>query len=420
MVNQERHQYPQTEPRFFYGYIVVLAALVIMVVLWGAYSVYGVFFNPLVAEFDWSRAVTSGAFSLATVLSGVLGVVMGEITDRFGPRIVMTVSCLLFGVGHLLMSQVGSLWQLYLFYGVIIGVGMSGSWVPVLSIVARWFSRRRSLMTGVVVAGLSVGRMIGPPVISALIVIYDWRLSYIILGAVVLVFTVIASQFLKRDPSQMGLRPYGEGEERQEVLDSDVRGFSLGEAARTWQFWLAFAMFFCFGFGSFSVWVHIVPYAIDLGISEISAAGIISISSGLGILGNFTLGGLVADRIGNRKVIIIGFMLMSAMLFWLMFVTELWMLYFFAVVYGFAIGGMAASEPTIVARLFGLRSHGVILGFVGLGFTCGAAAGPYVTGYIFDLTGSYEVAFILCGAAALLGLIQGIVLRPIRQLDVRL
>jgi len=420
MVNQKLQQYPKAEPRLFYGYTLVLSALVIMVLLWGAYSVYGVFFNPLVDEFDWTRAATSGAFSLATILSGVLGVVVGGITDRFGPRIVMTVSCLLFGLGHLLMSQVSTLWQLYLFYGVIIGIGMSGSWVPLLSIVARWFSRRRSLMTGIVIAGLSVGRMIAPPVISGLIAVYEWRLSYIILGGTVLFLTVIASQFLKRDPAQIGLLPYGANEGEPGGLDLNFRGFSLREAGRTWQFWSAFAMFFCFGFGSFSIWVHIVPHAIELGIPDISAASIISISSGLGILGNFVLGGIIGDKVGNRKIIIVGFTLISGMLFWLVFARELWMLYIFAVVAGLGIGGMAASEPPLVARLFGLRSHGVILGFIGLGFTCGAAVGPYVTGYIFDLTDSYQTAFLICAVTGVIGLILAIILRPTRELDVRL
>jgi MFS family permease len=144
--DQELQRYPnKTGPRFFYGYIVVITTFIIMVVLWGAYSVYGIFFNPLISEFGWARAVTSGAFSLSMILSGVIGMVMGGLTDRFGPRIIMTLSCLLFGLGHLLMSQVSTLWQLYLYYGVIIGVGMGGSWVPLLSLVARWFLGEEAL-----------------------------------------------------------------------------------------------------------------------------------------------------------------------------------------------------------------------------------------------------------------------------------
>lgn len=420
MVNQELHQYPRIRPRFFYGYIVVITAFIIMVVTWGAYSVYGIFFNPLISEFGWTRAMTSGAFSLSMILSGVLGMVMGGLTDRFGPRIIMTISCLLFGLGHLLMWQVNTLWQLYLFYGVIIGVGMGGSWVPMLSSVARWFSRRRSLMTGIVVSGLSIGRMMAPPVTSRLISIYDWRFSYVILGSTVLLVTCIASQFLRREPTQVRLLPYGQGEGKQEGLKSDIKGFSLREAVYTLQFWLVFALFFCFGFNSFSIWVHIVPYATELNISAINAANIISISSGISILGNFVLGGIIGDRIGNRRIIIIGFTLISAIMFWIVFAREVWMLYLFAAVSGLAIGGIAASEPPLLARLFGLSSHGLILGFVGLGFTAGAAIGPLVTGYIFDLTASYQVAFQICAAFGVFGIIIASVLRPTKKIGVKL
>ena len=132
------------------------------------------------------------------------------------------------------------------------------------------------------------------------------------------------------------------------------------------------------------------------------------------------MGGVIGERYGNRRVMIIGFILMTAMLFWLMFARDLWILYLIAAVYGFAIGGMAASEPPLVARLFGLASHGAILGLAGLGFTCGAAAGPYVTGYIFDITDSYQTAFGICAAVSVIGLILGTSLRPTRKLAVKL
>lgn len=275
-------------------------------------------------------------------------------------------------------------------------------------------------MTGVVVSGLSIGRMMAPPVTSQLISTYGWRFSYVILGGAILLSTFIASQFLRRDPAQMGLLPYGEEEGKQEWMKSDIKGFSLREVIYTLQFWLVFTIFFCFGFNSFSVWVHIVPHATELNISAISAASIISVSSGTSILGNFVLGGIIGDRVGNRKIIITGFILMSAVLFWLVFARELWMLYLFAVVSGLAIGGMAASEPPLLARLFGLSSHGLILGIVGLGFTCGAAIGPFVTGYIFDLTDSYQAAFLICAAVAVVGIILALFLRPIKTLDVKL
>jgi MFS family permease len=275
-------------------------------------------------------------------------------------------------------------------------------------------------MTGVVVSGLSIGRMVAPPVTSQLISAYGWRFSYIILGGTILLATFIASQFLRRDPAQMGLQPYGVGEGKQEGMKSDIKGFSLREVIYTLQFWLVFTIFFCFGFSSFSVWVHIVPHATELNISAIKAAGIISISSGASILGNFVLGGVIGDRVGNRKIIVTGFILMSAVLFWLLFARELWMLYLFAAVSGLAIGGLAASEPPLLARLFGLSSHGLILGIVGLGFTFGAAIGPFVTGYIFDFTDSYRAAFLICAAVAVFGFILASILRPVKTLEVKL
>lgn len=415
MTNKEVYQPHNDEPRFFYGYLVVVIAFFIMVVSWGLYSVFGVFFNPLLDEFNWTRAMTSGAFSLSMVMHGALGIVMGGFTDRFGPRIVVTLCGILLGAGYLLMSQVSTIWQLYLFYGVMIGTGVSGVWVPLLSTVARWFVKMRSLMTGIVVAGLGVGGLIAPPVISRLIVAYDWRLSYAMQGIIIIIIMVLGAQFLRRDPAQKGQLPYGENIGKQSGLESETSDFSFKEAVCTAQFWLFFIMAFCLGFGAFAVMVHLVPHAIELGISAISAANILASLNGLSVLGNFVLGGIIGDRIGNRKVFIIGFVLMSAALFWMVPTTEVWLLYLCAIVFGFSLGGMGTSESPLVAGLFGLSSHGLIFGVAGLGFTGGAAIGPLVTGYIFDLTGSYQVALQACAALGVVGLIVTVAMRPTKK-----
>jgi MFS family permease len=409
--NKKVYQSRKTEPRFFYGYIVVMVALLIMVVSWAFYYSFGVFFKPLLNEFGWTHAMTSGAFSLSMTMYGVLGIVVGVLNDRFGPRVVLTLCGFLLGLGYLLMSQVSDFWQMYLFYGVIIGTGMSGVWVPQLSTVARWFVGRRTLMTGIVLAGVSIGQLIGPPITTRLIALYDWRLSYIIMGVVAFLLVILFAQFLRRDPTQMGQLPYGADEGKQPEARSDAQAFSLREAAYTAQFWVAFGIFFCFGFGLFSIVVHIVPHAIELGISAAAAANILACRGGMGLVGNYVLGG-VADRIGNRRIFIVGFIMISAALFWLVPARELWMFYLFAIVFGFAGGGMAASESPLVAGLFGLSSHGLIYGVVHLGFTAGAAVGPVVTGYIFDVTRSYQVAFLLCAGLCIVGIILAALLRP--------
>jgi MFS family permease len=412
---QQDPQSPGARPRFFYGYIVVGAALLIMAIMWGAYNSFGVFFEPVLTDFGSTRAIISGALSLSWIVQGLLGIVMGRLTDRFGPRVVLTICGFLVGLGYLLMSQIGTIWQLYLFYGVIIGGGMGGSWVPIVSTVARWFAKRRNLMTGIVLTGVSIGTLIAPPVASRLISAYDWRMSYIIIGGIVLVVVVSVAQLLRRDPAQVKQRPYGETEGQKQEFAPETRPFSLREAVRTRQFWLTSGMFFCFGFSVYTIVAHIVLDATGLGISPVSAANILATIGGLSIVGRIALGS-AADRFGNRLVFIIGFILMAAALFWLVPNKEVWGLYLFAAVFGFAFGGCATSESPLVAGLFGLSSHGLILGVINLlGFTFGAAVGPLIGGYIFDITSSYQLAFIVCGAVSIVGLILSALLSPIEK-----
>ena len=406
-------QSPGAGPRFFYGYIVVGAAILIMAMTFGTYNSFGVFFEPVSTEFGWTRTTIFGALSLSWIVQGVLGIVMGRLTDRFGPRLVLTIGGLLLGLGYFLMSRVGTVWQLYLFYGVIMGVGMGASWVPIVSTVARWFVKRRGMMTGIVMAGVSTGTLIMPPVASRLISAYDWRMSYIIVGSIVSVVVVLLAQLLRRDPTQVRQRPYGENEGgKQEV--SETHSLSLREAVHTRQFWLTSGIFFGLAFCIYTWMTHIPLHAIDLGISPITAANILATIGGLSIVGRVVLGS-AADRIGNRRVFIIGFILMSAALFWLVPAKEVWELYLFAVVFGFAFG-CAASESPLVAELFGLSSHGLILGVINcIGFTFGAAVGPLIAGRIFDMTSSYQLAFIVCAATGVVSLILTVLLKPIER-----
>ncbi|TET26414.1 MAG: MFS transporter, partial [Dehalococcoidia bacterium] len=394
------------------GYIVVVAAFLIMTVSWGMFSSFAVFFKPLLEEFGWTRSAISGAYSLCIILSGLVAIGMGRLTDRFGPRLVIAACGLLMGLGYLLMSQIGAIWQLYLFYGVIVGIGMSAAWVPLLSPVARWFVKRRGLMTAAVVSGAGLGTMIMPPVASWLISGYGWRTAYIILGIITMVLIVLVAQFIKRAPAQMEQEPYGEGEVKVNSLNLEAEGFSLKEAIRTRQFWVLSAIWLCLGFSLGGVWVHIVIHATGIGISAASAANILAISGGISIPGGIIIGS-VADRIGSRLALIIASILLLGALLWLLGAKELWMLYLFAAILGFGYGGLFVLESPLVAKLFGLSSHGVILGSVFFSYMIGDAIGPVVVGHLFDITGSYQIAFLICAAAGVIGLILTSLLKPI-------
>ena len=144
--------------KFFYGYVIAAACFGIQAIGIGTYIAFGIFFNPLISEFGWSRATISGASSVAFILMGLLGILVGRLNDRIGPRKMMTVTGVFFGLGYFLMSRLGAVWQLYLFYGIIIGIGMSSIDVIPLSTTARWFVRKRGIMTGIVKVGTGAGQ----------------------------------------------------------------------------------------------------------------------------------------------------------------------------------------------------------------------------------------------------------------------
>lgn len=400
------------KPGFFYGYVIVAAAFSIVIIAHGAQYTFGIFFKPILTEFGWTSAATSGAFSLYLVLWGLLSIFVGRLNDSFGPRIVMTASGFFLGLGYLLMSQVSVLWQLYLFYGVIIAIGMSGAWVPLISTVPKWFVKRRGLMTGIVTSGSGIGTILLSLAASRLISVYGWRISYMIVGSGVLVLLMLAAQFLRRDPQQIGQLPYGEDETKGESLNAQAREFSLQEAIRTGQFWLVCAIFLCFGFILYTIMVHIVPHAIDLGISPIIAANIIVIIGGVNAVGRIIIG-YSSDRIGVKPSLLISFILMGIALLWVMVAKEVWMFYLFAIIFGFGYGGLATLTSMVTAELFGLRSLGAIVGVVMFSFTLGGAIGPLLAGSIFDISGSYKPAFLASVAVSAAGIILSSVLKPI-------
>jgi len=402
------------KPRFFYGYVVVVASFIIMAIASGSMSTYGVFFKPLAAEFDWTRAATSGAYAMSLFVTGLFFLVTGRLTDKYGPRLVSTVSGVTLCLGYLLMSRTNAIWQLYLFYGVVIAMGMGGSLIPMMATVAKWFVKRRGLMTGIVLSGVGVGIAAWPPLVTHLIAAYGWRTSYIIAGIITLVVMVLAAQFLRRDPGQIGQLPDGKSEVTQNSFVVETKGFSLQETMHTRQFWMLCAMYFSYGFFTRSMIVHIVPHITDMGISAMYAASILSVIGVVSTVGRIGMGS-AGDRIGNKRGLIVVFILALVALLWLQLAEELWMLFLFATLFGIAYGGLIALEAPMAAELFGLRAHGAILGVVHFCATTGGAISTPLAGRLFDLTDSYQLAFLIFAVLGVIGLILASLLRPPRN-----
>jgi len=399
----------------FYGYVIVVVAFVIQGLTWGMYITYGVFFNSFITEFGWLRATVAGAASLCFFLVGIFNIIIGGLTDRYGPRLIMTVCGLFLGAGLLLMSQINAVWQLYIFYGVFVAIGLCGADIILLSTVARWFIKRRGLASGIVKAGTGIGMMILPILAGRLITTYGWRVSCIILGVLCLLLIVLLSQFLVRDPEQMRLIPYGATKNSMGSATEAEKGLIFKEAVRTRQFWTMCIVYFSIVFNSHTIITHTAQHAIDIGIAATSAAAILSIIGGVSVVGRLA-GGVMGDRLGNKRTMIICFVFLAASLFWLQITTELWMFYVLAAMYGFSHGGFFAIISPMVAGIFGTRSHGIIFGIVICFGTTGGAIGNFLAGKIYDLTSSYTIAFLILLLFAFIGLAATASLNPITSL----
>jgi MFS family permease len=275
------------------------------------------------------------------------------------------------------------------------------------------------MMTGIVTAGEGLGTLLFPPLAALLVQTYEWRVSYLILGAIVLIVVATAAQFLKRDPSDKGQYVDGGSDAEQPEMELADPAFSLGEVVSTKQFWLVCSVLFSIGFCVLAIVVHIIPHATDSGISVSTAANILASIGGFGIVGRLVLGG-VADRIGIKRVLVMGLILMSVSLLWLLQSGELWEFYLFAIIFGLSSGGISTLGSPLVAELFGLKSHGLIYGVSDLGFTSGVAMGPLVTGYIFDSTGVYTLAFLVCAGLGIVAIILTGTLTPTNKHGVSL
>lgn len=396
--------------RFAYGYVIAAACFSIQAIGIGSQVAFGVFFNPLMAEFGWSRAVIAGASSVAFLNMGLCGVLIGRLNDRYGPRLLMTVTAAFFGLGYGLMSQITTIWQLYLVYGLIFGIGQSAIDVIALTTVARWFSRNRGMMTGIVKVGTGAGQLIIPLSASALIATYGWRNAYVVIGTAALILLVLIAQILRRDPEQhvnakKGLHP---------ISTSEIEGIPLKAALRTAQLWticlLNLASVFCL----MIIVVHIVPHSRDIGLPPPIAAGVLATVGGVSMVGRF-MTGLAIDRVGSRKVMFVCFVMLITAFLWIQLARTPWMLYFFAVVYGLAHGGFFTAISPLVAELFGVGAHGALFGLVVCFGTVGGSIGPIIAGSLFDKTGSYSPAFWMITVICAVGLGLLMSLRPIQR-----
>ena len=395
--------------RLHYGWVMVLIALSVLATHALVMYTFGVFLKPLVTEFNWDRGALSGANSMYMLLAGPFAIFAGRLSDKYGPRMLVTLNGLLTGIGFLALSQINSLWQVYLIWGLFLGIGGSCCFIPVMSTIPRWFVKKTGIAIGITVAGFGLGAVITPPLTQWLISAYGWRQAFIVLGLITFVIVIPLAQFMKHSPQRVGLKPYGEIGTLKDKQSQAAGGLSFRQAIKTSRFLVWGSIICCFFFSVQVIVVHIVPHGIDIGISATVAAGILSIIAGGSVIGRLSMG-FIYDRIGSRKALSACLTLVALALIWLLFAKEIWGLYIFAGVLGLAYGGIVLLETALTGELFGLKSLGMILGGVILFGTVGGALGAPLAGSIFDATGSYSLALLICVILVVLAIILSLIL----------
>ncbi|TET48611.1 MAG: MFS transporter, partial [Dehalococcoidia bacterium] len=381
---------------------------------------YGVFFKHLIADFGWSRGATSGVHSLFMVVHGGFAIVMGWLADRFGPARVMAACAFIGGLGLALTSQINSLWQFYLTYGIIFGVGESAGFTITMSTTARWFIKRRGLALGIVASGAGIGTMIMAPAAERLITAFGWSTAYLVLAVAAWAVMIPSALVLRRDPAEKGLRSYGSDEAvigvasiAQREVNAAETGIALRAAVLYKPLWMLFAIFFTFNVCLQMVMIHLVNYATDIGIASLIAATFISII-GLGSFIGRLLMGTASDRIGASNALLICCIIMMVTLIFLIFAHEMWMFYLFAIIFGFAYGGEVPQMPVLVGRFFGMRAVAALVGVTVFGATIGGALGAWMGGQIFDVTQSYQLAFTIAAVTSFISVVLTLMLKKLK------
>lgn len=397
--------------KFFYGWVVVAVTAVTLFVSAGLRSAPGVFILPLEQDMGWSRSAISFAVSIGLITLGIAGPLSGWLMDRFGPKRVALVGLALVVAAMVSSYGITELWQLNLLWGMIsgLGTGMVGG-VLGPAVANRWFVARRGLVIGIFGASLSAGQLVFVPALMAVVLTVGWRWSSVALGVIALAVMIPVLIFLRDDPTEMGLAPYGattgQGATRPTV-DTNV----MQRAVKAPEFWLLAATFFVCGATSNGlIGTHLIPHAADHGIPQATAAGMLALMGAMNFVGTIASGWLT-DKYDPRKLLCIYYGFRGLSLFLLPYVSGVFGLSVFAIMFGLDYIATVPPTTALVADTFGRRNVGTVYGWVFCSHQVGAALAAWLGGVTRDMFGDYLLAFLVAGAIALIAALLSLQIR---------
>jgi sugar phosphate permease len=382
---------------FFYGWWIVISAALLRFFS-GGFFYYGfsVFFNPIRDTFHWTAADTSVAFTLRSVETGLFSPVVGAMADRIAPRKLMTAGWIIIGLGFMLMSRINTLWA---FYGsfVLVALGSSlGTGLVMNTTIANWFTRKRSRALALGFIGPGASGLLAP-ILALSLGEVGWRHTLVYMGVASLLVGVPLSMIFRDRPQNYGRLPDGESAPLSGADTGTAKtasGFSAKAALRTRSFWMLSTSQLFQQMGTAAVAVHIVPYLESVGVTTTIAALSVTGMTASSLIGRLGFG-VFGDYTNKRHLIALSLGLQTIGLLCFAFITRdtLWLLVAFLLTYGPGFGGPIPLWPAIQADFFGTRSFGTIMGLMTLTSVVGGLASPIVAGWIFDVSGSYRLAW---------------------------
>ena len=392
----------------FYGWLIVAVVFVTMGIGVNARTAFSLLFPPILEEFRWDRGVTAGAFSFGFAVSAILSPLLGRMMDRVGPRAVMELGVGLMAAGLLGAPLVTEPWHLYLTLGVLVGggsvcLGYSGQSL----FLPNWFVRRRGLAIGIAFAGVGVGSIVLLPLVQSVIESFGWRAACGALGILLLVVLAPINLLLHRRPEDVGLEPDGAARgpsasapQASNVVDEAWAAvdWTLWRAMCTARFWWIALAYFAGLYAWYAAQVHQTKYLVEIGFSPSVAAWALGLVSLFGIPGQILLGH-ISDRIGREwvwTVSCLGFASCFVALILLESHPTLPLLYVMVITQGGLGYGLTSIFGAIVAEIYAGKHYGSIFGTLMLAAIVGGALGPWVTGALYDMQGTYAFAFWIC------------------------